>query len=573
MHGVRTPFRRLALAAATGLLFVATGAYAATFGHSRIISHAGEALVVQVPVSGLTQQDIQALSARVAPEADWRQAGLVPPVDLGSLSVQVEPGVQPAARVLRVQSTQAFDGGLADLLLDVQTASGRQRYQVTLITGARHTAPIEPAANSAAAPAGQSAVGKSAQSASRPSITVRDGDTMFAVARRHAVDGVTVYQMMMALQRTNPQAFIEHNVNLVRTSAKLVVPDMDGLLALSDREARREFAAQAAAFAEYRNRGQGAQAVSPAPQSEIAATQGSVSSEAAAAPAQPMAQGDHLRLSDAAPAGSGDAGASSAAAQAGAGAPTAGGQGQAGTQAQADLRTAQGKAIVDAQGRVSQLEENVGHISQALKAQGEAARAMVLEGAKGLGESISTVADAVSQASRDAVAQSGDSDAEPGGNGTTGASGVNGVSAAAGTAGSSGGTSGSSSAIVAGGSTSQGGQGGATNPAATDPSVANPAVAGTAAATGSQAAIEAMTQPTSEAEKTVPWIQDHLLGIIVGLLALIVLFIAWLLKRASSAREDVRNGAQVTEAMVRERLANIDLELTSGAGKADKTGG
>ncbi|MDN5841843.1 MAG: hypothetical protein L0H54_00120 [Alcaligenaceae bacterium] len=556
MHGVRTPFRRLALAAATGLLFVATGAYAATFGHSRIISHAGEPLVVQVPVSGLTQQDIQTLSAQVAPEADWKQAGLVPPVDLGSLSIQVEPGMQPAARVLRVQSTEAFTGGLADLLLDVQTASGRQRYQVTLITGAGRAAPVEPASSSATTPAGQSAVGTSAQHAVQPSIAVRHGDTMFAVARRHAVEGVTVYQMMMALQRANPQAFIEHNVNLVRAGARLVVPDMDELLALSDREARREFAAQAAAFAAYRNRGHGAQAVSAAPQNETAAAQGAVSSESAATPAQPEAQGDHLRLSDATPAGSGEAGALSA--QAGIGGQT-GEQGQAGTEAQADLRTAQGKAIADAQGRVSQLEENVGHISQALKAQGEAARTAVVEGAKGLSESISTVADAVSQASHDAVAQSGDSDAAAAGNGAMGA---------------------------AGASASLGAPGTVTDPAVTDPAVTDPTATDSAAtdsaatdpaaadgAAGSQAAIEAMTQPTSEAKKTVPWIQDHLLGIIIGLLAVIVLFIAWLLKRAGSARDDVHGGAQVTEAMVRERLANIDLDLTPEAGKADKTGG
>src|SRR5690606_32757976 len=111
-HGARTTFRRLALAVTTGLLFATTGAYAATFGHSRIVSHAGEPFVVQVPVSGLSPQDVQALSARVAPEADWKQAGLVPPVSLDSLKVTVESGAQPAARVLRVQSTQPFSGAL-----------------------------------------------------------------------------------------------------------------------------------------------------------------------------------------------------------------------------------------------------------------------------------------------------------------------------------------------------------------------------------------------------------------------------------------------------------------------------
>ena len=363
--------------------------------------------------------------------------------------------------------------------------------------------------------------------------------------------------------------------------AHLVVPDMDELLALSDREARRQFAAQAAAFAAYRNRGQGGQLASSAPMvTESTATQGQVSSEPAAPAAQQAGQGDHLRLSGAAPAGSGGtssvalsgasgqtgtaggqasgsaAGGAGASNQAGAaGAPrraaaaghtagqtSAGGQSgtasRADAEAQADLRTAQGKAIADAQSRVSQLEENVGHISEALKAQGEAARTAVMEGAKGLGESISTVASAVSQASQDAAAEADDSSAA-----LTGSRGA-----------APGGQAGPGAA-------------GASTPAGNH--AADPATTGTAAETpASRASIEALTQPTAEAEKTVPWIQDHLVSVIVALLALIVLFIVWLLKRASRAREDIRGGAQITEAMVRERLSKIDLELTSEPGKS-----
>src|SRR3546814_10894163 len=72
-------------------------------------------------------------------------------------------------------------------------------------------------------------------------IRVRPGDTMFAIARRNAVPGVSVYQMMIALQRANPQAFIRHNLNLVKAGAVLAVPDKAALTAVSDREARRLF--------------------------------------------------------------------------------------------------------------------------------------------------------------------------------------------------------------------------------------------------------------------------------------------------------------------------------------------
>src|SRR5690554_6305261 len=127
---------RLALTLAVGLLVCPT-AFAASFGHARITSVQGQPLVIQVPVRDLSPADVQTLSAQPAAAGDWAQAGLTPPVALDSLQVSVEPGMRPEGRTLRVRSDLPFSGPLADLLLDVRTASGMQRYQVTLVTGAR----------------------------------------------------------------------------------------------------------------------------------------------------------------------------------------------------------------------------------------------------------------------------------------------------------------------------------------------------------------------------------------------------------------------------------------------------
>ena len=58
--------------------------------------------------------------------------------------------------------------------------------------------------------------------------------------------------------------------------------------------------------------------------------------------------------------------------------------------------------------------------------------------------------------------------------------------------------------------------------------------------------------------------QDHLLGVMTGLLALIVFIIAWLLRRANAARDEADAGPRVTESMVNERLQDIDLNLEPG---------
>lgn len=53
-----------------------------------------------------------------------------------------------------------------------------------------------------------------------------------------------------------------------------------------------------------------------------------------------------------------------------------------------------------------------------------------------------------------------------------------------------------------------------------------------------------------------------------GLLALIVLMIAWVLRRANVARDEAEDSVQVTEAMVQEKLQGIDLDLDLDAKQA-----
>src|SRR3546814_13884821 len=92
------------------------------------------------------------------------------------------------------------------------------------------------------------------QAAPTKTIHVKRGDTMFAIAQRHAVPGVTIYQMMIALQRANPSAFIHENINLVKAGGSLSMPGHDALTAISYREARRIFHKQAATLDLYRPR-------------------------------------------------------------------------------------------------------------------------------------------------------------------------------------------------------------------------------------------------------------------------------------------------------------------------------
>src|SRR5690606_9311817 len=196
----------------------------------------------------------------------------------------------------------------------------------------------------------------------RPSIRVKRGDTLFAISRRNAVQGVTVYQMMVALQRANPKAFIHDNMNLVRAGATLHMPDRAALIAVSDAEARRIFVRQAQAFAQYRQRLAAQRAALAQPGSAEQGRVGSVDTP------NDFNSGsvarDQLVLSMPGRSDAAD-----------------------------DQQAATSKNIRESQQRVSQLEENVKSLNQALRSQGEAARSAVVEGVTSLGESLSEVAE------------------------------------------------------------------------------------------------------------------------------------------------------------------------------------
>jgi len=169
-------------------------------------------------------------------------------------------------------------------------------------------------------------------------VIVRRGDTLSGIAQTHRYAGVSLYQMLAALYQANPQAFIQQNMNLVKAGSSLAIPDADTVRAVDPAEARRLFLAHGAAFARYR--------AGMAETAGVAAggspESGRLEAPPAATPEQPASAGDRLRLSSDTPTASAD---------------------QA-----ADEHVALARAEQDVVARVAQLERNVSDIHQALAA-------------------------------------------------------------------------------------------------------------------------------------------------------------------------------------------------------------
>ena len=553
-------------------LLLAGVAQAFTLGHSRLMSAPGSPLLLSVAVHNLTPAEIDSLTAQVPPVSAWVQAGLTPPVSLESMQVRVVQGHVPATRIIQVTSSNPFEGPVADLLLDIRTTVGQQRHQVSLLSQAGST--VRPAAVGGTSAAVRSGSRNDTPS-SGSSVPVRRGDTLFAIARGNAVPGVTDYQFLVALYRANPQAFSQRNMNLLRAGSTLQIPEMAQLTAISDREARRIFRQHARAFAAYR---QGL-AASPG----VAVDTGAVSGQATAADAsdnggttkvsepvvqpQVQAQGtipsaetsqrDRLRLS-----GAGTNGASSAAfsgqgsmpadpatnatgvntvastvpgASAGPGVAAGTGAGAPASTASdaSDQRIALERSMADAQGRVQELQANVHALQQLNETTQERAGP-----ASGSGN----------------TASSAGSEATPG-QPSAGADPAAGAGAGAGAA------QGDGSGSVSGAASSTGQSSPAVStPAAVQSSSTPPtAVQSSVSPAAMSASIE------QKADQTSSWLKDNMLAFGVALASLLVLLIAWLLRRRQAGRAAEQAAAQevITEAMIREKLEQVDLDLDS----------
>lgn len=493
---------------------------AATLGHSRVVSKAGGALAIDVQLRDVTAADRSSLTVGLAPRQAWAQAGLTPPVALGGLRVAVASGPNATTSTIQIRSDERFSGSVADVLLDVGTSSGVQRHQVSVLAPSADQvrSPASSAANAGSLSGTQAGVGSGSHS---DSVAVRRGDTLFALSRRHVPPGVSIYQWMIAVHNANPQAFIRGDINLVKAGATLSIPDTAAMTAISDRRARGLFHGMTSGV-----RSGNAQAFDSF--SETGDTgAGKLSSGVPASDAQPEGSRDQLRLSVAGSqtaAGSmrdvltdtdrsGETGSGTGAL----GASTSGSANQSATGSEAGPGGASsGRADRGADHALSDDERAV---RKNLEEAGQ--RVSQLEAnIKNLNQAMQAqglAATALVEDSANEISQTLSEASQALAEASVGAN-----------------------AILA-----------IPEPGAPDAKM-------------------------NKVESTVSWLQDNVLAIVTIILALLVLILAWALRRASSARSQGRDGAggAITEAMVQEKLDQINLDLAAedeSAGRASKS--
>jgi pilus assembly protein FimV len=291
-------------------LFVAllpSVAGAAGLGRITVMSSIGQPLIAEVELVAVTPQELSSLNARLALPDAYRQANLQYNVALtgARLTVEKRPSGQP---YIKIATTRAVTEPFIDLLVEISWASGRLSREYTALldppgipplpaTPAVSVAPdavrppavaaapaLPPAptpmtepAPAAAAPApepqppvaveppAQPAAVAAAPVSPSPAVAapmamsneygpIERGETLGKIAQSVKPEDVTLEQMLVALYRSNSEAFIRKNLNLVRAGKILRVPDRDEVIAISRADALQEYRTHVAEWNAYRQK-------------------------------------------------------------------------------------------------------------------------------------------------------------------------------------------------------------------------------------------------------------------------------------------------------------------------------
>jgi pilus assembly protein FimV len=387
----------------------------------------GQKLDAEIEFSALTSTEAESLSIRLASPDNFVQSGIDYSPLLRSLRFSVEK--KGDRHVIRISSDLVMSDPFLNLLIELNAAGNRTLRQYALLFdpptiaeapmvvnppeivvqngGVRNekadvvaetkAAPMAevPAKNSGPNPTTTSNAKSNPNSNSSPNSnsnitqakepasasaqsgkhTVKRGETLAAIAAANRTEGVSINQMMLALQRENVQAFSDNNINRLKAGSVLSIPDDDTVRTIDADKARQFIRGQNADFQRYREQlarrsGQTRDsAATPnagaddAGQRGVRSSSGTVTLQSKEATAAPAAQ-DKLKLTAPVPERLPESDKSLAAVTK----EGAGNQANTGGKRDRNAETldkiASEKAIADANSRIAALEKNISDMQQ-----------------------------------------------------------------------------------------------------------------------------------------------------------------------------------------------------------------
>ena len=271
-----------AVAFAALLALAGTNAQALTLGRITVQSALGEALRAEIDIPEITADEAASLKAQVALPAAYKSSGMDYSPVLPGVRMVLQRR-QDGRAYLRISGDRLVQEPFVDLILDASWNTGRIVRDYTMLFDPpsqrpatqplamplaepkvaqlprtaprpepRSAPPVAPAARQTAP---QGVAAKPAQApASRngQQVVVRPGETASRIAMAHKMANVSLDQMLVAMQQTNPNAFIEGNVNRIKAGAILSLPTAEKASAITPGQASQIITAQSRDFNRFR---------------------------------------------------------------------------------------------------------------------------------------------------------------------------------------------------------------------------------------------------------------------------------------------------------------------------------
>lgn len=308
----KLPNRKLLGALIAGALFLPSRAFTLGLGEIEVNSALNQTLKADIQLLSATPEDAENIIVKLASRDEFQRAGLDRPYSLSDLRFKSE--VRDGSPYIVVSSGSPIREPFLNFLLDVDWPNGHLLREYTVLldppvfmmqsaggaatsaaeddnsfrpdsSGVTNTAPVaaptarvnsRPSASQLQTPSvQQQAPARStfvpAPVQQQPAVInqpagayrIKAGDTAWSLADAMRPDqSVSVAQMMIAMLRSNPGAFINDNINGLKRGYILRVPDYNKIASVNPSDARALVKEQAALWKQYQQSQAGGQPVS-----------------------------------------------------------------------------------------------------------------------------------------------------------------------------------------------------------------------------------------------------------------------------------------------------------------------
>ena len=276
----------VAIAAVALLSVPVSDALALSLGRVTVLSALGEPLRAEIDIPSISSDEAASLKATVASPDAFIAAGLDYNPAMSSLRATLQQ--RPDGRsYIRLSSDRAINDPFVDMILEASWSSGRIVRDYTMLfdppafrkpsaaqtpTLPQITAPVDSAVSNGPSripptannnrPAPQPtpvpkpipvpSVAKQDKPVANKNVVIKAGDTAGKIAATYKPQGISLDQMLVALLRANPEAFVNDNINRIRTGAVMNLPTAEEAQVVPAPEATQIILAQSKDFNSFR---------------------------------------------------------------------------------------------------------------------------------------------------------------------------------------------------------------------------------------------------------------------------------------------------------------------------------